>query len=95
MRLAELKEKLVQRGYRSKAVDSAFEKVRQLDRDTILRKVDRDDTNVERVKAVFKFDKRLPNLSSIFTKNWRTMLKDDQRLTAVFPDPPLVCFTRG
>ena len=58
-----MKEKLVQRGYRSKAIDSAFDKVRDLDREDILKKVVREDTNKDRVNAVFKFDKRLPNLS--------------------------------
>ena len=28
-------------------------------------------------------------------KNWKTMVNDDKRLLKVFPQPPMVCFTRG
>ena len=55
----------------------------------------RDNKNQDRVRAVFRFDKRLPNLSSIFTKNWDIMCKDDIRLKSVFPNPPMICYTRG
>ena len=55
----------------------------------------RDNKNEGRVRAVFKFDKRLPPLSSIFTKNWTIMCGDDVRLKSVFTKPPMICYTRG
>ena len=80
MRFVELTDKLVARGYRKRAVESAVDRVRQLDRDSILEKVIRLDNNSDRVRAVFKFDRRLPSLSVIFRKNWQTMVTDDRRL---------------
>ena len=59
-----------------------------LSRENILQRVVRDDNTNDQVRAMFRFDKRLPNLTSIFKKNWRTMTADDQRLLEVFPAPP-------
>ena len=84
-RLEELKERLLQRGYRPKLIDQAFNKIRGLDRETTLTKVVRADTNEGRVRAVFRFDLRLPNLSAIFHKNWDIMVSEDVRLKSVFP----------
>ena len=87
-RLEELKERLLQRGYRSKVIDQAFNKIRGLDKETTLTKVVRADTNGGRVRAVFRFDLRLPNLSAIFHKNWEIMVSEDVRLKSDFPKPP-------
>ena len=89
-RLGELKEKILERGYRSKVIDNAIEKVKVLDRNEMLQKVVRNNDNEGRVRGVFKFDKRLPHLSSIFTKNWNIMCGDDIRLRSVFPKPPMI-----
>ena len=64
-------------------------------REDILEKVERTEKQAGRVRAVFRFDKRLPNLNAIFRRNWQTMLDDDQRLSQVYPNPPMVCFRRG
>ena len=94
-RLDELKEKLVLRSYRPKMIDNAFEKIRSLDRTTALAKVVRVNENEGRVRAMFRFDMRLPNLSGILRKNWQLMVAEDVRLKSVFPRPPMVCYTRG
>jgi hypothetical protein len=47
------------------------------------------------VRAVFKFDQRLPDLSNILRTNWKTMVEDDSRLLEVFTEPPMVCYKRG
>ena len=94
-RLDELKERLLHRGYRPKVIENAFNKIKGLDRDETLAKVVRENVNEGRVRAVFRFDMRLPSLSSIFHKNWETMLSEDIRLKSVFPKPPMVCYTRG
>jgi hypothetical protein len=95
VRLEELKTKLLDRGYRSKVIDSAISRVKQLNRSDILEKVVRVDMSKDRVRAVFRFDMRLPNLSAIFRKNWQTMVSDDLRLHPVYPKPPMICYTRG
>ena len=95
VRFAELRKRLVERGYRGKVIDSAIDRVRSMDRETMLRRVVRVDKQENRVRAVFKFDSRLPNLPALFSKNWKTMVNYDLRLLKVFPEPPMVSFTRG
>ena len=87
--------RFVDRGYRRKMVDNSINKVKELRRLDILDKVVRKDKNSTRVRAVFQYDRRLPDISTILRKNWRTMTTDDTRLLKVFPEPPMVCFTRG
>ena len=95
IRIVELKEKLRQRGYKRKYVDFAIEKVNKLKREDILDKLGKDMKNEGRVKAVFRFDRRLPELQSIFVKHWKTMVNEDSRMKTVFQEPPMVGFTRG
>ena len=94
-RFDELKLRLVDRGYREKMVVNSIDKVKNLRRDDILEKVVQTDNNQNRVRAVFRYDRRLPDVSSILKRNWKTMVSDDMRLLKVFPEPPMVCFTRG
>ena len=94
-RFEELSVKLVDRGYRKRVVEQAIKKVRDLKREDILKKVDREDKNKSRVRAVIRFDRRLPNICSILRKNWQTMIGYDSRMLKIFPEPPMVCFTRG
>jgi hypothetical protein len=94
LRLSELKEMLLQRDYRPKVIDNAFDKVREIGREETLEKVSRENKNEGRVRALFMFDMRLPNLSGIFRKNWQTMVSEDIRLQSVFPQPPMVCYSR-
>ena len=95
LRFRELKERLQERGYRRRPVEDAIQKVQGLARDDMLYKVERADKNSNRVRAVFRYDRRLPNISAILIKNWKTMVEDDRRLKDVFPEPPMACFTRG
>ena len=82
---------MVKRGYRKKLFNNAIEKVKELEREQVLQKVQSADSqDSHRVGAIFRYDKRLPNLSSIFEKDWQTMVDDDQRLLEVFPDPQMV-----
>ena len=85
---------LIERGYRKNVINSALDRVRQLDRHVMLEKVERNDQREHRVRAVFEYDKRLPNLSGIMRKNWQTMVQEDKRLLKVFPQPPMICYTR-
>ena len=71
VRLGELSVLLQERGYGKKVIESALERVRALERSSMLEKVVRQDTEArDRVRAIFKFDRRLPNLSWIFKKTW-------------------------
>ena len=85
----------MERGYRRKIIDNAIDKVKELRREEILEKVVREDKNNNRVRAVFRYDRRLPDVSANSEENWKTMVSDDIRLLKVFPEPPMVCFTRG
>jgi hypothetical protein len=59
-----------------------------------LDKVVRVNMNEGRVRAVFRFDMRLPNLYAIFHKNWEIMVSEEIRLKSVFPQSSMVCYTR-
>ena len=72
-----------------------MDKVRQLNREDVLEKVARKDNNTNRVRAIFRFDSRLPNLSAILRRKWQTMIDDDRRLLGAYPQPPMVCYQRG
>ena len=64
IRFKELKTKLIERGYRTKSIDESISKVKSLRREDVLEKVERVHTQNKRVRAVFKFDQRLPDLSN-------------------------------
>ena len=81
LKFQELSDRLVARGYRRKAVESAIDKVRKLDRELMLERVVREeDSSVDRVRAIFSsgLTLRLPNLSGIrrIGKPWLQMTKD-------------------
>ena len=84
IRIAELRSKLLERGYKPRCVDYAIRRVVGLARQDILDKVQRGSKNEGRVRAMFRFDRRLPNLPSIFVKHWKTMLEEDSKLKPVF-----------
>jgi hypothetical protein len=93
----ELKIKLLERGYRSRSIEDSISKVKTLRRGDVLKRVERntEENQNQRLRAIFKFDQRLPNLSKIMHTNWQTLLSDDSRLLSVFPEPPMVCYKRG
>ena len=41
-----------------------------------------------------KFDPRLPSISPLLAKHWRSMTFQDQYMKEVFPEPPLTAFKR-
>ena len=93
--MEELRIRLLERGYKTRCIDNAFKKVDCLDRDEILDKVVKVEKNKKRVRAMFTYDRRLPELSSIFIKHWKTMTDEDIRLKTVFKDSPMVCYKRS
>ena len=91
-RFGELKCLLLARGYKSKLIDAATDRARQVTREEALKRVFKEKTS-QRPVFVITFDPRLPSISSIISKHWRTMIKDPH-LKETFPLPPLVAYKR-
>ena len=74
-------------------IDPAIRKARNIPRVESLRPVV-SHTQHKRSVFVTTFDPRLPNIQSIQTKHWRSMVNQDQYLSKVFPEPPMVAYKR-
>ena len=92
-RLEELRKLLRERNYREGMVDAAIKKARAVPRDQALRYVAKQVTHTRPIYSV-TFDSRLPNISAILHKHWRSMTKMDPYLQDVFPKPPLTAYRR-
>ena len=89
--LDKLKTTLLARDYKSKVIDSAFNRVRALSRDFTLKKVVKEDS--DKLTFVITYDPRLPPIHSVLHKHVRTLMMDaDMRET--FPDGFQVAFKR-
>ena len=71
---------------------SSFLKARRIPRQEALKKVVKSKDS-KRPVFVISFDPRLPSITAIIKKHWRTMSKDP-RLSEIFPLPPLVAYKR-
>ena len=91
-RLEELKSLLLTRNYKSKLIDAAIQKAIQIPRTEALKKVIKSKNSPRPVFAI-TFDPRLPSISGIVQRHWRTMVKDPH-LSEAFPLPPLVSYRR-
>ena len=87
-RFKELKELLLSREYKPGLIDSAINKAKQIPRTEALKKVERA-TSSKRPVFVVSYDPRLPSITKIVTRHWRTMHQDPY-LAYVFPLPPIV-----
>ena len=92
-RLKELKELLLERGYSDSMVDSALEKAKKVPRKAALKKVVKK-TQTKRPVFAVTYDPRLPSITSLQTKHWRSMVSRDKYLGEVFPSPPLTAYKR-
>jgi hypothetical protein len=92
-RLSELKDMLLHRSYPERLVDSAIQRAIKIPRKIALKKSVSKNVK-KRPVFVIKFDPRLPAISSIQAKHWRSMASQDQYLSDCFPQPPLVAFKR-
>ena len=94
-RLSELKNLLLEREYPERLVTSAIEKARAVPREKALRRVIRKKQKRQKgpVFAV-KYDPRLPSISNLQAKHWRSMAFQDSYMKEVFPEPPLTAFKR-
>ena len=48
----------------------------------------------KRTVIAVKYDPRLPSLTNIMAKHWRSMISQDQYLSECFPETPLTAFKR-
>ena len=92
-RLKELKKYLLDRGYNDGMVDTALAKAKRVPRDAALKKVPIKRKNKRPVFAV-TYDPRLPSITKLQAKHWRTMVNRNQHLAEVFPSPPLTAYRR-
>ena len=92
MRLSELRQMLLDRDYKSSIIDAAITRAKAVPRSEALKKVFKQKTT-SRPVFVVKYDPRLPSVNKIVQKHYRTMVQDPY-LAEVFPEPPLVAYTR-
>ena len=90
LRLKELQDLLMARGYKSGVVKGAIEKAREIPRQEAIQKVEK--KQQQRPVLVIQYDPRLPSITDIARRHWRTMVSRDPRLQQVFPEPPLVAY---
>ena len=94
MRLEELKSMLLEREYPPGIIDAAIAKARAVPRSVALRRAPRQQTNT-RPAFVVGYDPRLPSISKITKKHWRSMTAEDKYLESVFLEPPLISYRIG
>jgi hypothetical protein len=92
-RFFDLKDMLLSREYPLGVINEAIAKARAIPRQKALLKVPRQPTN-SRPAFVVSYDPRLPNISDITTRHWRSMVSQEEYLKSAFPEPPLVSFRR-
>ena len=91
-RLMELKQMLIDRDYKPSIIDAAISRAKAIPRLEALKRVERPKTT-KRPVFVVRFDRRLPSVTKITRRHWRTMVADPY-LASVFPQPPLIAYTR-
>jgi hypothetical protein len=69
----------------------AIEKPRKIPRHETLKKVEKAKTS-QRPVFVVLYDPRLPSITSIVRKHWRSMINQDPQLKETFPLAPLVAY---
>ena len=93
LRLGELKTLLMARKYNESLVDTAIAKAVKIPRKHVLQKSTKQ-KNKNRPIFATKFDPRLPHIQNLQNKHWRAMVKKDQYLAEVFPQPPMTGFRK-
>ena len=86
-----LKNTLLSRGYRNLFITEAFEKVKTIERKDALKRTEKKD--VQRIVLSLPYDPRLPKISNILYRFWTVMIKNP-RLKRIFPQAPMICWTR-
>lgn len=93
MRLQELKDMLLARNYKNNLINAAIDKALKIPRAEAIKKVIRKQ-DPDRVVFSIMYDPRLPSISHILNKHYRTMVTTDPKLKEIFPKPPMVAYRR-
>jgi len=93
LRLNEMSDDLLARGYNKKVLKSAFNRVKLVDRDTALKKVIKN-KNSNRVVCALTYDPRLPEPTKIMKKHYNNAVKTPGFKKA-FPEIPRICYRRS
>ena len=72
--MEELRQMLISRNYNRNIVNAAITKAKTVTREIALQKVVKKKN--ERIIFVLTFNPRLPSISNIMVKHWRTLTKD-------------------
>ena len=84
---------LLSRDYPLGVINGAIAKARAIPRHKALLKVPRQPTN-PRPAFVGLYYPRLPAISDMTRRHWKSMVSQEEYLKSVFPEPPLVAFRR-
>ena len=71
----ELKQMLIDRDYKPSIIDAAISRAKAIPRLEALKRVERPKTT-KRPVFVVRFDRRLPSVTKITRRHWRTMVAD-------------------
>ena len=71
-------------------VNGAIEKAKAIPRQDALKKVEK--KKQQRPVVVVQYNPRLPFITTIARRHWRTMVTQDPQLQEMFPDPPLIAY---
>ena len=86
--LSELKQLLLQRDYKTKIIDAAIERARNISRTEALKRVIRNKSN-DRPVLVVNYHPSLPSIPKIINSCWK-VLTQNPYMKNIFPKPPLI-----
>ena len=92
MRLQELKNLLISRGYRPNSVDFAIQKVLKTERQTALIQKPKQDKNNERVVFAIKYHPHNKSIKEIVQRHYRALLQFDPLMEQIYKQPPMVAY---
>ena len=92
IRLEELRQDLISRGYLPKIIHDALQRVIKIPREVALQKVNKKENNRE--SFVSTYHPCIPSLSKIVRKHHSVMIESDPQMERCFPQPSLICYRR-
>ena len=92
IRLEEMRQMLLYRGYENNFIVSGIDKAKAIPRSVALRYKEKKKT--KRPIFAINYDPKLPPVRDIQLRHWRSMVSQDPYLREVFPQPPLTAFKR-
>ena len=89
-RMDELKDMLLSRSYNKNVIASAIKRALEVKREDALKRVEKTKKK-DRVTFVVTYNPKLPSISGIVNKHWKTLVRD-RDAKEVFPLPPMVAY---